>query len=122
MLKRIKINNFRCLQNNLEIIFEEDLTVIVGENDSGKTSLVDAIKVALQQKEVEPEDFSYGTDEIEIELEIDDFKYIIKHTLEENNQISSERFLSFSKDRLNEYKGKIEKEFLDDNYFEELKK
>lgn len=121
MLKRIKANNFRCLQNNLEILFEDDLTVIVGENDSGKTSLVDAIKIALQQKEIEPEDFSYGTDEVEIELETKDSKFIMKYNLDENNQISSKRFLVLSKNELKEYKEKIEKDFLDDNYLEALK-
>lgn len=121
MLKRIRVNNFRCLQNNLEILFEDDLTVIVGENDSGKTSLVDAIKIALQQKEIEPEDFSYGTDEVEIELETKDSKFIMRYNLDENNQISSKRFLVLSKNELREYKEKIEKDFLDDNYLEALK-
>ena len=66
MLKKIRVNNFRCLQNNLEVTFEDDLTVIVGENDSGKTSIIDAIKIAFHQKDVDLGDFSYGTNEIEI--------------------------------------------------------
>lgn len=45
MIKRIVIDNFRCLQQNVEIKFENDITLIVGENDAGKTSLVEAMKV-----------------------------------------------------------------------------
>lgn len=120
MLKKIRVNNFRCLQNNLEVTFEDDLTVIVGENDSGKTSIIDAIKIAFHQKEVDLGDFSYGTNEIEIELEIDDLVHIIKYTLDESGQINSKRFMCFSRERLNQYKEKIE-EIVDDNRYNELK-
>lgn len=123
MLKRITINNFRCLQSEIKIDFEEDLTVIVGENDAGKTSLVDALKVALQGQKVEPDDFSYGTDKIEIELEIDDNTYTITHTLK-NGEIISELFLSISKAELEENKKKISSETFKESKsnFDELKR
>ena len=44
MLKSIKIKNFRSLKNfNME--FNSGLNVIIGENDAGKTSLIDSLKI-----------------------------------------------------------------------------
>ena len=36
-LQNLEVDGFRCL-SNFKVIFEEDLTLIVGENDCGKTS------------------------------------------------------------------------------------
>ncbi len=41
MLTNIKIENFRSLKN-VEIPLEKDITVLIGENDSEKTSVIDA--------------------------------------------------------------------------------
>lgn len=44
-LREIKIKNFRCLKDvNVPI---EDTTILVGTNNSGKTALLDALKIAL---------------------------------------------------------------------------
>lgn len=45
-LKSLKLNNFRKFQN-LKIEFTKGLNLIVGENDAGKTAIVDAIKYVL---------------------------------------------------------------------------
>jgi len=44
-LREIRINNFRCL-NDISIRFD-DTTVFIGENNSGKTALLDAIRIPL---------------------------------------------------------------------------
>jgi putative ATP-dependent endonuclease of the OLD family len=60
-IKNLSINGFRSLKN-LNISFEDDITVIVGENDSGKSSLIDCLKTITQNKPVESDDFNYDSD------------------------------------------------------------
>lgn len=45
-LKKIKLTNFRCFRN-LELSFERRLTVFTGGNGFGKTTVLDAVKYAL---------------------------------------------------------------------------
>lgn len=44
-LKEISIKNFRCLVD--VVIPITDTTVLVGENNSGKTALLEALRIAL---------------------------------------------------------------------------
>lgn len=51
-LHRIKAENFRVFGsrddgNNLDLVFSPGLNVLVGENDAGKSSIIDAIRFAL---------------------------------------------------------------------------
>lgn len=41
------INNFRCYENKTKFTFKKGLNVLVGENDSGKSALIDSIKYVL---------------------------------------------------------------------------
>jgi predicted ATP-dependent endonuclease of OLD family len=62
-LQRISIKNFRLLKN-VELILDETTTVIVGRNNSGKTSLAEIFRRILADKvRFELEDFSLGTHE-----------------------------------------------------------
>jgi predicted ATP-binding protein involved in virulence len=45
-LQKIEIQNFRCFES-LAIDFEADVNVIVGVNGAGKSSLLDAMRIAL---------------------------------------------------------------------------
>jgi predicted ATP-binding protein involved in virulence len=45
-LKNIRLQNFRCF-DQLEISFHQQLTVLVAPNGGGKTSILDAITIAL---------------------------------------------------------------------------
>lgn len=56
-------------------IFKNNLTVIVGENDCGKTSLIDCLNILTHNKPVEIDDFSYGRNELKIGIEIEDFVF-----------------------------------------------
>lgn len=112
MLKKILIRNYRCLKNDVVVNFENGLTLIVGENDAGKTTLVDALKVILQGKKVEAADFSYGTNEILFEIEFGEHVYSSIHKIEDSI-ISSSLFLKLPHDRLNELKVQITGDFIE---------
>lgn len=84
-LSNIKLWNFRKFgghdaidleKPNLDLDFTSGLNVLVGENDSGKTAILEAIKMVLKTHAYErilweDDDFFDGTDEIRIELLID---------------------------------------------------
>lgn len=65
-LSLLQIKNFRCFDGNEHsITFKKGLNVLVGENDSGKSAIMDAIKLVLGTTDmnwyrVEQEDF-YNT-------------------------------------------------------------
>lgn len=46
LLRTVKIKNFRRL-NDFSITLDDSITVIVGENNTGKSSIIDAIRLAL---------------------------------------------------------------------------
>lgn len=83
-LSNIKLWNFRKFgrvgiidlsQPNLDLNFTKGLNVLIGENDSGKTAILDAIKLvmkthAYERLFVEDDDFYDGTSELRIELRI----------------------------------------------------
>ncbi len=46
-IERLHLKNFRCYEE-LNIDFEPELTVIVGENGRGKTAIFDAMAIALE--------------------------------------------------------------------------
>jgi predicted ATP-dependent endonuclease of OLD family len=89
-IRRLKVDGFRSLVD-FEITFDENLTIIVGENDSGKTSLIDCLRIITQGHSVTLDDLTYGKDEISIEIEIDDsiFRRIYERS---NNSIKEVSF------------------------------
>lgn len=56
LLKSLSISNFRC-HSDLQEIPIHRLTVFIGENDAGKTGLLDAIDFLLTNKKPSPSDF-----------------------------------------------------------------
>ncbi len=57
MLKTIKIKNFRSLKD-FDMDFNQGLNVIIGENDAGKTSLIDSLKILFGKKRIDINDFN----------------------------------------------------------------
>lgn len=80
---KMKIDGFRCL-TNVTIDFEPGLTVIVGENDRGKSSLIDCLKVITQNRQVELDDINYDSNELTIDIEIENLVYRKKFKKENN--------------------------------------
>jgi putative ATP-dependent endonuclease of the OLD family len=87
-LKELKLFNFRKFgqegeidlkKPNLILPFNTGLNLIIGENDSGKTAIIDAIKIALKTSsyewiKVDYDDFYKGASQFRIELKFSDFK------------------------------------------------
>ncbi|MBZ9570578.1 AAA family ATPase [Methanobrevibacter sp. TMH8] len=73
MITRVKVINFRSLKE-IDLNLEEDTTLIIGENDAGKTSLIDVLKFFFDNKKVDENDFHLEEDEINIEVETNQFK------------------------------------------------
>ena len=71
-LARIKAENFR-LFDSFQLDLNKGLNLLVGENDSGKTALIDAIRLVLDTNSAEwvrfvETDFHDGTDSLKIQL------------------------------------------------------
>lgn len=74
-IKKIEVENFRCLKD-FYVSLEEDLTVVVGENDCGKSSLIDVLKIIFENSSPEKEDFYRDTDEININIQMESLTLI----------------------------------------------
>jgi len=61
-LKNFHIKDFRCI-SDLDIEFQKGLNVLIGENNSGKTAVIDALRLAL----------GIGSNHREIYIDSDDF-------------------------------------------------
>ena len=46
-IKSVTIENFRCFGKKTTFDFNPGLTVLIGENDAGKSAVIDAIRYAL---------------------------------------------------------------------------
>lgn len=72
-------NPFDLDNPNLVVSFNKGLNVLIGENDSGKTAIIDAIKLVLKTHsyewiKVEESDFHKDSDKLRIEIEFKDIK------------------------------------------------
>ncbi|HUB67332.1 MAG TPA: ATP-binding protein [Candidatus Methylacidiphilales bacterium] len=54
-LKEVKLQNFRGYKNEVTIAFD-NLTVLVGRNDAGKSSILDALNIFFNDADIEKED------------------------------------------------------------------
>ena len=72
-LTRMWIKNFRCYKEEIQICFE-DLTVLVGKNDSGKSTILDALEIFLNEADPDVNDASKDGDprDLKITCEFDD--------------------------------------------------
>ena len=50
-LKGLKVEGFRCFEKNFNVEFNDGINVIVGENGSGKTAIISAIRQLFQDSE-----------------------------------------------------------------------
>lgn len=70
-LSKLKLKNFRKYKE-LEVPFKEGLNVLIGENDSGKTAIIDSIRILMGTQSyeyyfIDEKDFNNKNEELEIE-------------------------------------------------------
>ena len=108
MLKLIKIKNFRSLKNfNME--FNSGLNVIMGENDAGKTSLIDSLKILFSKKKIDMNDFNEIENPVTIELEDIDYTYFMESKVSEDTLINTYK-IKPSLEKANQIKEELESE------------
>jgi putative ATP-dependent endonuclease of the OLD family len=56
ILRKLKVKGFRSLKD-VEIDFEDQLTLLIGKNDAGKSSVLDLLNIVLNSNSPDPEDF-----------------------------------------------------------------
>lgn len=61
-LTALEIENFRCYRNRIRVDFD-DLTLLVGRNDVGKSAIFDALAVFFDEISLDGEDRTVGSDE-----------------------------------------------------------
>lgn len=88
-LKRLQAQGFRSLAQ-LQIDFDNDLTIVVGENDAGKTSLIECLKVVTQGRSISLDDFPFNHNEIIITVEIDNFIFEKRYRKTNSNTIDED--------------------------------
>jgi putative ATP-dependent endonuclease of OLD family len=83
-LERLIIKKFRSI-DNLELIFNKGLNILIGENNSGKTAVIDALRICLsygkQWRELgikNDEDFFIDTSTIKVDSEPIEFDLYFK--------------------------------------------
>ena len=54
-LKEVRIRNFRCYKDEVSITFD-DLTALVGRNDAGKSTIMDALDIFLNDGSPDKDD------------------------------------------------------------------
>lgn len=70
-LSEIEIEGFRCIKDKTNIKFNKGINILVGDNRSGKSTIIDSIRVLLQENEysregVKENDFYHSIDNNEI--------------------------------------------------------
>lgn len=94
MIKNINIRNFRRHKDS-KIPLERDVTVFVGENDTGKSSLLDALQIILKGNAIRESDFLDKASELLIEIETQSEVYSVTGKISEG-KIEESRIVKFS--------------------------
>lgn len=80
-ITRATIKNYRLFGDSITIDFLNSFTSLVGKNGTGKTTVLEAINLATSfyfaESKINEDDFNDDTKDIEIELEFDDFFFIL---------------------------------------------
>ena len=81
-LKRLDIKNFRVFdEEGVSLIFNQGVNAIIGENNSGKSSVIDAIRIAYSTVTYKKDIFfskSSLLKSISVTIKVGTFKILIK--------------------------------------------
>jgi putative ATP-dependent endonuclease of the OLD family len=135
LLKRLTVHNFRCHESIIDLSIQK-LTVFIGENDSGKTALLDVLSILLTSKTPALSDYRQldfdnkadkiiisGTFEIEeydsVPLDLcspDGTKFILTKSFQEKTSSCDIQCFGFEDERFNSFetqKADVQKELLE---------
>ncbi|WP_394238711.1 ATP-dependent nuclease [Pseudomonas anguilliseptica] len=110
-IKSLTVDGFRCLLG-FEVQFEDDLTVIVGENDAGKSSLIECLKVVTQGRKVEKDDFNHNLKQIKIGVCTDEFRFEKIYNLNDDSVVETNLTASPTDEYINNIKNWLDSEDL----------
>lgn len=68
-LESVKIKNFRCYADEFLIPFE-NITTLIGRNDAGKSTVLEALEIFFNNKtvKIDKEDLSVGSSATDVEI------------------------------------------------------
>ena len=89
--------------------FNKGLNVIIGENDAGKTSLIDSLKILFGKKKIDSNDFNEIENPVTIELEDIDYTYFMESKVNEDTLINTYK-IKPSVEKSNEIKEELNSE------------
>ena len=89
--------------------FNQGLNVIIGENDAGKTSLIDSLKILFSKKKIDMNDFNEIENPVTIELEDIDYTYFMESKVSEDTLINTFK-IKPSIEKANQIKEELESE------------
>ena len=89
--------------------FNSGLNVIIGENDAGKTSLIDSLKILFSKKKIDINDFNEIENPVTIELEDIDYTYFMESKVSEDTLINTYK-IKPSIEKANQIKEELESE------------
>ena len=89
--------------------FNQGLNVIIGENDAGKTSLIDSLKILFSKKKIDMNDFNEIENPVTIELEDIDYTYFMESKVSEDTLINTYK-IKPSIEKANQIKEELESE------------
>lgn len=73
-ISNIKIRNFRAIKN-LDLNLNKGLNVLIGENNSGKTAIIDALRLVLEESNY-PKETYWNESDFRIDSDYDTIKPI----------------------------------------------
>ncbi|MCX4243728.1 AAA family ATPase [Paraliomyxa miuraensis] len=76
-LERLQLTNFRGFES-LDLSFEPDLTVLVGVNGCGKTSVLDVLAIGFGLRTSKPQDVRTNADKATIMMQVDGIDHGIR--------------------------------------------
>ena len=97
MIKSIHIKNFRS-HIDFEMEFNKGLNVIIGENDAGKTTLIDSLKILFGNKKIDINDYNQLDSPVTIELSESDYFYFFQSKIVEG-EIENKYYLKLSEEK-----------------------
>lgn len=101
-LKKLKIKNYRCIKD-AAIDFNKGVNILIGENNSGKTAVLDALRVCLsygkQQRDIWVSSNNFHLDKNDPEAETGDVEFHLFFEIEDEVEVGIYNdFLSVSED------------------------